>query len=304
MKAITPHLWFDKEAKEAVEFYASVFPRSKITSQSPLHGVPTPTGDCDILSFELSGQPFMAINAGPLFKFNPSVSFLVACKTKAEVDAFWAKLSEGGSALMELGEYPFSERYGWLQDKYGLSWQIMLIGKRRIAQKITPTLLFVRERCGEAEQAIKFYASVFRRSKIGDIARHGRDEAPDKAGTVKHAAFALESQGFAAMDSAHDHKFDFNEAISLLIPCETQKEIDFYWAKLSADPKAEQCGWLRDKYGVSWQVWPTALGKMLSRGTREQAAHVTQAFLAMKKYDIEKLRQAFSGGTRAGAGRR
>jgi predicted 3-demethylubiquinone-9 3-methyltransferase (glyoxalase superfamily) len=120
MQKITPHLWFDKEAKEAAEFYASLLSDSRVTNITTLHD--TPSGDCDVVSFELSGQPFMAISAGPLFKFNPSVSFHVKFRTKDEIDALWKKLSKGGTVLMELGEYPFSEKYGWIQDKYGLSW--------------------------------------------------------------------------------------------------------------------------------------------------------------------------------------
>jgi len=134
---ITPHLWFDKEAKEAAEFYTSVFSplgESKIKNITTLHN--TPSGDADIVTIELAGQEFMLLSAGPYFKFTPAVSFLVACSTKEEVDALWEKLSDGGSALMELGSYPFSERYGWTQDKYGLSWQIMFMGDRKIKQKI------------------------------------------------------------------------------------------------------------------------------------------------------------------------
>ena len=153
MQEITPHLWFDKEAKQAAEYYVSVFPNSKITHSSTLHN--TPSGDTDIVSFTLNGKRFMAISAGPLFKFN--------------------------------------------------------------------------------------------------------------------------------------------EAISFMIPCESQKEIDYYWEKLSADPKSEQCGWCKDKYGLSWQVWPVALGEMMSKGTPEQVGRVTQAFLKMKKFDIAKLEEAFRG---------
>ncbi len=120
MQKITPHLWFDKEAKEAAKVCTSVFPKSKIRDTTTLHN--TPSGTVDIVTIELLGQELTLISAGPLFKFNPSVSFLFACKTKDEVEELWAKLSKGGSALMELGEYPFSEKYGWVQDKYGLSW--------------------------------------------------------------------------------------------------------------------------------------------------------------------------------------
>ena len=164
MQKITPHLWFDKEAKEAAEFYTSVFKDSKINNTTTLHN--TPTGTTDIVTIELLGQEFTLISAGPLFKFNPSVSFLVACKTKDEVDALWEKLSEGGTALMELGEYPFSEKYGWVQDRYGLSWQVMFVGEHEIKQNITPTLMFVGKQAGRAEEAINFYATVFHDAKV------------------------------------------------------------------------------------------------------------------------------------------
>ncbi len=293
MQKITTHLWFDKEAKEAAEFYTSVFENSKIKGTTTLHN--TPSGSVNIVTIELSGQEFTLISAGPLFKFNPSVSFLVACKTKDEVDALWEKLSEGGAALMELGEYPFSEKYGWTQDTYGLSWQVMFMGDRKIKQKITPTLMFVRDVCGKAEEAINFYASLFNNAKVGDILRYGRGEEPDKEGTVKHAAFTLLGQEFAAMDSARSHNFTFNEAISLMVHCDTQEEIDYYWGKLSADPKAEQCGWLKDKYGLSWQIVPNAMDEMFKEKDEKKIARVTEAFLKMKKFDIGALKRAYEG---------
>jgi len=288
---IIPHLWFDKEAKEAARFYTSLFPASKITSTTTLHN--TPSGDSDIVSFEVAGYQFMAISAGPLFKFNPSVSFLVACQTKEELDAMWNKLSKGGKPLMDLGTYPFSEKYGWIIDKYGLSWQLMFFEDFPIKQKIIPTLMFVGKVAGKAEEAINFYVPVFRNAKVGDIARYGKGEEPDKEGTVKHANFTLEGQEFSAMDSALEHKFGFNEAISFMVFCDSQEEIDYYWEKLSAVPEAEQCGWLKDKYGASWQVTPTILQEMMKNGSREQIDRVTQAFLPMKKFDIAKLEEAY-----------
>ena len=293
MQKITTHLWFDKEAKEAAAFYTSFFENSKIKDTTTLHN--TPSGSVDLVTIELSGQDFTLLSAGPLFKFNPSVSFLVACQTKDEVDALWEKLSVGGAALMELGEYPFSEKYGWTQDKYGLSWQVMFMGERKIKQKITPTLMFVREVCGKAEEAINFYASIFNNAKVGDILRYGRGEEPDKEGTVKHAAFTLLGQEYAAMDSARGHNFTFNEAISLMVHCDTQEEIDYYWGKLTADPKAEQCGWLKDKYGLSWQIVPSVMDEMFKEKDEKKIARVTEAFLKMKKFDIDALKRAYEG---------
>lgn len=261
IQKITPHLWFDKEAKEAAKFYTSIFKDSDIKNKTTLHN--TPSGTADIITIKLCGQDFTLISAGPLFKFNPSVSFLVACNTKEEVEELWGELSGGGFALMELGEYPFSEKYGWVQDRYGLSWQVMFMGDREIKQIITPTLMFVGKVCGKAEEAINFYTSVFNNAKVGDILRYSKGEEPDKEGTIKHAAFTLEGQEFASMDSARVHNFNFNEAISFIVHCDTQKEIDYYWGKLSAYPEAEQCGWLKDKFGLSWQIVPTIMNEML-----------------------------------------
>lgn len=293
MQKITPHLWFDKEAQEAARFYTSLFKNSKIKSINTLDN--TPSGSVDLVSIELAGQEFALISAGPLFKFNPSVSFLIACGTKDEVNAFWEELSEGGSVMMPLQEYPFSEWYGWTQDRYGLSWQVMLMGERPGTQKITPTLMFVGPVCGKAKEAIDFYASVFSDSSIGAIMRYENGEDPDKPGTIKHASFTLEGQHFAAMDSARMHDFAFNEAISFIINCEGQEQVDYYWNKLSADPKAEQCGWLKDKYGLSWQVVPTEMAQMMASGDSVKLARVTEAFLEMKKFDIAKLKKAFDG---------
>ena len=290
MQKITTHLWFDKEANEAAEFYTSVFADSQIKSKSVLHN--TPSGDVDVATIQIYDHEFMLISAGPLFKFTPAVSFLVACSTAEEVEALWSKLSEGGSALMELGQYPFSEKYGWVQDKYGLSWQLMMVSGE-IKQKVTPTLMFVGDVTGQAEEAVNFYTSVFRDSRVGDILRYGPGEEPDTEGTVKHVAFAIEGQGFAAMDSARMHDFTFNEAISLVVHCDTQEEIDYYWEKLSAVPASEQCGWLKDKFGFSWQIVPTAMDEMMNSKDEAALARVTQAFLKMKKFDIAKLQEAY-----------
>jgi predicted 3-demethylubiquinone-9 3-methyltransferase (glyoxalase superfamily) len=293
MQKITPHLWFDKEAQEAAKLYTSVFENSQLKSSTTLHD--TPSGDAGVFTIELAGQEFMLLNAGPYFKFSPAVSFTVACKTKAEVDEIWEKLSDGGFVMMELSEYPFSERYGWTQDKFGVSWQVMFIGDREVKQKITPTLMFVGPQCGKAEEAMNFYISIFHDSKTGEMMRYMKGEGPDKEGTVKYESFTLEGQQFAAMDSAHEHKFNFTEANSFVVKCETQEEIDYYWNKLSADPKAEQCGWLKDKYGLSWQVTPTIMGQMFEKGSKEQVERVTAAFLKMKKFDITQLKAAYEG---------
>jgi len=297
MQTITPHLWFDKEAKQAAKLYTSIFKDSQIKNTSTLHN--TPSGTVDLLSIELLGQEFKLINAGPLFKFTPAVLFLVACDTKDEVNALWSGLSKGGSVLMELGEDPFSERYGWTQDRYGLSWQVMFMGNRAMQQRIIPTLMFVGQQCGKAEDAINFYTSVFRHAKIDHVLRYGKDEKPHKGRTIKHAGIVLADQSFAVMDSARAHGFTFNEAISFIVRCNTQGEIDYFWSKLSADPKAGQCGWLKDRFGVSWQIVPAVMDQMLQDKNEKKLAQVTQAFLKMKKFDIAKLQAAYEQGSSA-----
>ncbi|MBP1656558.1 MAG: hypothetical protein H6Q31_1159 [Bacteroidetes bacterium] len=303
MQRITPHLWFDREAREAAEFYTSVFStrekspsggkNSVVKNVSTIHN--TPSGSVDMVTIELYGQGFSLISAGPYFKFTPAVSFLVACATREEVDALWTPLSNAGTPLMDLGEYPFSEHYGWIQDRYGVSWQVMHMGERPVRQKITPTLMFVGEQCGKAKEAIDFYTTVFHNARTGDILAYGKGEEPDKEGTMKHAAFTLEGMDFAAMDSAYQHKFTINEAISFMVHCATQDELDYYWKRLSAVPSAEQCGWLKDRYGVSWQIVPTVMDEMLRDKDPVKLARVTEAFLKMKKFDIEQLKKAYAG---------
>lgn len=293
MKKITTHLWYNKEATEAATFYTSVFPDSKINNVSMIRD--TPSGDCDVVSFQLSGLPFMAISAGPLFRFTPAISFLVACETKAEVDQYWNRLADGGIPLMPLDAYPFSEHYGWIQDRFGLSWQIMYSGANEIKQKITPVLLFVGDVYGKAGEAMRFYTSVFEAAEINNVMHYGKHEAPNKEGTVKYGAFSLGHQGFAAMDGAMEHPFTFNEAVSFIVYCKDQHEIDHYWYKLSAVPEAEQCGWLKDKFGVSWQIVPDRMDQMMADKDSKRVARVTQAFLQMKKFDLAALEKAYQG---------
>jgi predicted 3-demethylubiquinone-9 3-methyltransferase (glyoxalase superfamily) len=282
MQKITPHLWFDREAKEAAEFYVSVFDDSRIHSINTLRD--TPSGDTEVVAFQIMGYDFMAISAGPLFKINPSISFHVRCKTAAEVDRIWEELAEGGTVLMELGEYPFSRRYGWVQDKFGVSWQVIR-SEGDFRQRIVPALMFVGDVSGRAEEAIGFYASVFPDATAEVLARYEKGEEPDKAGTVKFAQFILYGQDFGAMDSARMHGFGFNEGVSLVINCKDQQEIDYYWDHLSAVPEAEQCGWIKDKYDVSRQIVPANMGELIGRNPEK----TTPVMLKMKKIVIADL---------------
>lgn len=297
---IIPHLWFDREAEAAARFYCSVFPDSGITQLTTLHD--TPGGDCDVVSFHLWGHAFMAISAGPVFRFNPSISFMVNFDparepdARARIDEMWTRLAEGGHVLLPLERYPFSERYGWIQDRFGLSWQLILTdpdAEERPA--IIPSLMFVGEVCGQAEEASDFYLSTFPGSRRGQLVRYPAGMEPDQAGTVMFTDFMLEGQWFVAMDSAQPHDFAFNEAISFVVNCADQKEIDGLWQKLSAVPEAEQCGWLKDRYGVSWQIVPEQLARMMSDPSAARVDQVTQCLLGMKKLDLAALEDAFDG---------
>ncbi|HKK44782.1 MAG TPA: VOC family protein [Balneolaceae bacterium] len=299
VNTITPCLWFDDRAEEAANFYTSLFEASAVNDTSyygeagyEVHR--HEAGTVLTVDFELFGQPFMILNGVPNFTFTPAISFFVNCQTVEEVDELWAKFSEGGTPLMPLDSYPFSEKYGWIQDKYGLSWQLIL-REEEIDQKIVPSLMFVGEQAGRAEEAMNFYAEVFSDSKIGDIARYGAGQEPNEEGTVMYADFTLMNQRFAAMDSAQGHAFTFNEAVSLVVNCQTQAEIDDYWEKLSAYPDAEQCGWLKDKFGVSWQIIPENIGKLFSDHHSERYGRVMNAMLKMKKMDIKALEDAYRG---------
>jgi predicted 3-demethylubiquinone-9 3-methyltransferase (glyoxalase superfamily) len=293
MQKIIPFLWFDNQAEEAVHFYTSVFNNSEIGNLTYYgddgHGV---EGTVMTVSFEIEGQQFMALNGGPYFKFTPAISFFVNCETKEKIDGLWEKLSTGGTVLMELGQYPFSEKFGWLMDKFGVFWQLNLAEGR---QKINTYLMFVGGQHGKAEHAVHFYVSLFKNSSINHIERFGVREV-ELEGTVKLALFNLHGQGFMAMDGGLEHSFTFTPAISLFVNCESQEEVDVLWDKLSEGGEREDCGWLKDKFGVSWQIVPVELGEMLQDKDPGKVKRVMKALLQMKKIDIDSLRQAYKKG--------
>lgn len=297
---IVPYLWFDNQAEEAANAYASAF--SSVGQAASIghisrYGEATEevsgiaSGAVMTVEFELAGQKFIALNGGPQFSFTPAISFFVSCETVEEVEGLWERLSPGGETLMALDSYPFSEKFGWLNDKYGVSWQIILAPS---AQKITPALMFVGDQYGKAEEAMTFYTSLFEDSGIGSISHYGPEQG-DQEGAVAHATFSLAGQGFIAMESSLAHNFTFTEATSLFVNCQGQEEVDRLWGQLTAGGGEESmCGWLKDKYGVSWQIVPTRLMELLSDEDAEKAERVTEAMLQMKKIEIAALEAAYS----------
>ena len=278
---IYPCLWFDGQAKEAADFYCSIFDNSKVTVDSPI-----------VVNFELNGQKFMGLNGGPQFKINPSISFYTICDTESEIDTAWHKLADGGSVLMPLSKYPWSEKYGWVQDRFGVSWQLTLGKTSEMGQKITPALMFVGEQHGKAAQAIAFYTSLFPESSVRFIANYEAGDG-DMEGTIKHAQFELNGQVFAAMDSGRMHGFAFNEAISLVVDCDGQEEVDYYWDKFTEKGQESMCAWLKDEFGVSWQIVPRQLAQLMNNPDRVKTQRVMQAMLQMRKIDIGGLTAAF-----------
>lgn len=275
-KNLYPCIWFDSQAKEAADFYCSVFSDSKIIATNPI-----------VTSFEMADFKLMALNGGPMFVPNPSVSFFVNCETDEEITNIWQELSEGATIMMPLAEYPWSKKYAFFKDKYQVSWQLMLATELPINQRIVPSLLFVGNSFGKAKEAADFYISVLPNSAM--ITRTLYEVAEIQSeGKVKFSKFVLNGNEFTAMDGAGDHKFGFNEGMSFVIECENQSEIDFYWNIFTKDGGEEsQCGWCKDKFGVSWQVVPVILGQLMS--DPEKGPRVIQAFMKMRKFVIQEL---------------
>ncbi len=293
MTQITPFLWFDNNAEEAMAFYVNVFDQSRIVH---IERYPDASLDAHFVGmhgkvisgiFELAGQRFMSLDGGPVFTFNPAISFFCTFSKRDALETTWKKLAEGGTVLMEFQAYPWSQLYGWLQDRYGVSWQLNLSEQEETASPITPAILFVHEQAGKAKEAMSFYTALFENSGIDSIAEYGVD-AGNMAGAIKQARFHLGNHYFQAADSTIAHAFQVNEAISFFVSCQDQAEIDRLWSALTADGGQEsQCGWCKDKFGVSWQIIPERMEELLSAGPA-----AIQAMMQMRKIDIRKLEQA------------
>ncbi|TDW97386.1 putative 3-demethylubiquinone-9 3-methyltransferase (glyoxalase superfamily) [Dinghuibacter silviterrae] len=278
-KQITPCLWFDNQAKEAAALYCSVFKKSKITTQSPI-----------VTEMDVSGQRLILLDGGPMYHPNPSISFYYICENVEEMEHIWEAFSKDGSIMMPLDTYPWSEKYGWVTDKFGISWQLALGKFKDVGQKITPYLLFTGKQYGRVDEAIDLYSSIFDNVKVDKMLRYGAGELPDKEGKVKHAQIDVDGQKLMLMESAAKHDFTFTEGVSLTLYCETQDEIDYYWEKLTENGEESMCGWLKDKFGVSWQIIPTILGEIMSNPAK--AGKAAQAFMSMRKLNIEQIVQS------------
>lgn len=266
-----PCLWFDNNSRDAADFYVSAFPSSKILDSNPL-----------VTTFELIGTKFMALNGGPMYKMTPAFSFSVYHENEMETRRLYNLLSKHGNILIPLDKYDWSPLYAWVEDKFGVSWQLDANSSGQ-KEKIIPTLLFVNQKNTMVKDAVEYYKNIF----------PGSDtifEAPFPPGTgmpegsLLFARFRLNENVINIMCSTEYHDYDFTPGNSIVIECETQEEIDFYWEKLGKDGLYSMCGWLEDKYGVSWQIIPSVLpGLMMDP---EKAGKVAQAFMKMQKLEI------------------
>ncbi|WP_298653775.1 VOC family protein [uncultured Proteiniphilum sp.] len=274
---IYPCIWCkNNNAPEMAGFYVSVFPDTKITDEDRY---------VDIIT--IGGQRIMLLNGNEESFPNPSISLMYLTTSEKEVEDLYAKLTQEGSTLMPLDSYPFSPKYAWVEDRYGVSWQLIAAEAKDIIQKVVPTMMFVGDNNGKAEEAMSFYTSLFPESGIRGISRYTGEEG-ETAGNIQHAEFALNGYLLMSMDSSYPHAFNFNEGVSLVVECDTQEEIDHYWDGLTADGGQEvMCGWLTDKYGVSWQITPREFEELILKSPK-----VFEAMLKIKKMDIRKLREA------------
>jgi predicted 3-demethylubiquinone-9 3-methyltransferase (glyoxalase superfamily) len=288
MQTIVPHLWFEKGAAKIAELYVKAIPGSRILSQTVL--ADTPSGTVDLVRLSVAGYEVQLLGAGPEFKVNASLSFMINCSSKDEVDAIYHGLKDGALEMMPLGEYPFSKRYAWLADRHGVSWQLHYA--EQPSAKVVPCQMFTGANAGKAAEAMAYYTKLFGGETTLE-SHYGAGMEPNKPDMINHARFTLKGQTFGLMDNAFPSDFAFNEAVSYIVHCDDQAEIDKYWAALSAHPSAEACGWCKDRFGFSWQIVPGRLGELMSDPAK--AGRVSQAFLKMKKLDIAALEQAAQG---------
>ena len=294
---LVPCLWLNGGAEEAAAFYVETFGDGRVIARTLFprasdNPVGMPPGSLMSVEFEVRGQRFTALNGGPQFVVNPSISFFIRVDSSSEAEQLFTALSRGGETLMPLGAYPWSDCFGWANDRFGVSWQVMATAGK-LAPAIVPALMFCGAQFGNATAAMESLGGVFPNSQVEEVERFAPNE--DGAGAVKQARFVLAGHGFMAMDSPADHAFGFNEAVSLQVLCNGQAEVDRYWAELSEGGEPGQCGWLKDRFGISWQVVPEAWLQWLGSDADDvQRERVFEAMQGMSKLDIGTLERAFA----------
>ncbi|MDO5633481.1 MAG: VOC family protein [Micrococcus sp.] len=286
MQRIVPNIWCDGTADEAAEFYLAAFAHLPGTAHVRRDRYPTEglldfqeplAGKTLTQELDLAGHRFILVNAGNEFAPTPAISFFVNADPsqmedpRGTLDTLWAALTDGGRVLMDLGAYPHSPHYGWVEDRYGVSWQLMLTDAAGDPRPvIVPQLMFGGPAQNRAAEALDHYLRVFDDAAPGQRVTYGQlggapEGGPVTEDSIVFADVQLRGEWIAAMDSAVEQDFTFTEGLSLMVQCEDQDEIDRLWDALSAVPAAEQCGWLKDRWGVSWQIVPQQMGELMSR---------------------------------------
>ena len=276
---ITPAICCDGNADEAARFYADVFREGSVVEQAPGY----------VATVSIHGFRLSLISGGDQDAPNPSISCILNFdpllfggedQARTYLDELYERLSAGG-ALMELGEYPFSPRYAWVRDRFGMTWQLMLTDPAGEPRPfILPSFMFGGTNHANAEEATEDWIALFDDARRGALYRY-EEGGPMEAGTVMFTDFTLRGTWMAAMDSGASQDLTFTPGVSLIVSCRDQEEIDRYWAGLSAVPEAERCGWCVDRWGVSWQVVPRNIAKLMAdAATREKILHMRKIDLA------------------------
>ncbi|SHE53061.1 VOC family protein [Pedobacter caeni] len=277
--SIYPCLIIKGKIAEASDYYMQAFGEGTLVHSSSL-----------VKLIDLSGQRFMLLNDGPTTSPTPAISFMVVSETAEETEKYWNKLIAEGKALMPLDSYDWSPKYGWVEDKFGVSWQLYTGSKADTPQKFSPTFMFTGANTGKTQAAIDLYTRLFPDSTIQGVMKYTKEEG-ENPDLIKHAQFKINDFTMMAMDSSYAHGFNFTDAISIVVACETQDEIDKYWSELTANGGKEvACGWLTDPYGISWQIVPANILKLVTDPERSQ--RVMNAVMKMKKLIIADLENA------------
>lgn len=291
MQTIIPHLWYNTEAKEAVAFYVDLFGGNVDWTYTITD---TPSGDSDLIQFQLGNMTLAAISAGPYFKLNESMSLMVNVASKDEVTRLYQALSEGGRVLMPLGEYPFSPYYVWLEDRFGLSWQLSYAPDLDKPYQFDICLLFSQGQVGLAQPMLDYYKDKLPQARLGRLSYYGEGEAAVEAAKLNYAELLVAGQKMIVMDHGYGGEASFNEAFSLMVYVDSQDELDFYYDLLSAVPEAEMCGWVKDQFGISWQIVPRMLMEAYDTASPEKVKAVNAAVMTMKRLDIAKIQELLS----------
>ncbi len=293
MQRIVPNIWCQGNANDVGSYYAATLPDTsmEVVASYPTENLPDFQRDLAgqplVVDVTVGGYRIRLINAGGEYRPTPAISFILSMdpsahggedETRAAMGRMWDALADGGEVRMPLDAYPHSALYGWVEDRYGVNWQLMLADPAGDPRPLViPQFLFTGAAV-QAQQAIELYTGL-----LPDSAPGMAVPLPGDGGGVMFAEFTLAGQWFSAMDGGTIHDFTFSPGLSLEVDCTDQNQIDTLWEALSAVPEAEQCGWLVDRFGVSWQIVPENMGELV------QQPGAYQRMLAMKKIIIADL---------------